>query len=204
MEKKPVELGKIFTTIAFMLVLVTCASFNMYTLFILIAMFAVAFIKKENQTSLVSLLESIYLVLVFGAIRLVVSFFRSAIGQIIIWADGNTLGAFADIFGIISFLVAVALALIALMALINSLSGKPTQTPAVSALAAKSFGIFVPKPVYYPSYPQQAPATPQQAPAAPQQAQTAPQPAAPAAWTCACGHVNTGSFCAACGKPKAM
>ena len=35
--------------------------------------------------------------------------------------------------------------------------------------------------------------------------QAAPQPAAPAApagWTCACGAVNTGKFCAECGQPK--
>ncbi len=35
-----------------------------------------------------------------------------------------------------------------------------------------------------------------------QQAAAQPAPAAPAGWTCACGAVNTGKFCAECGQPK--
>nr|CRY95855.1 hypothetical protein [uncultured prokaryote] len=35
-----------------------------------------------------------------------------------------------------------------------------------------------------------------------QPAPAAPAPAAPAGWTCSCGAVNKGKFCAECGKPK--
>lgn len=192
MEKRSVDLGKIFTTIAFMLVIVTCTVINMYTLIILIAMFAVAFVRKEEQTSLVSILEAVYLYLAFGIIRLIVNFFESSVGQIIVWADGNRFGVFADIFNIIGFLVTVVLAVFALISLINSLAGKPTKTMIVSGLAAKSFGIFAPKPVYYPPYGQQP--YPPQNPQQPQQQADV--------WTCECGRTNTGMFCAGCGKPK--
>jgi membrane protease subunit (stomatin/prohibitin family) len=49
---------------------------------------------------------------------------------------------------------------------------------------------------------QQAQQMPQAAPApaAPVAAQAAP---AASTWTCSCGHVNTGKFCAECGKPNA-
>jgi membrane protease subunit (stomatin/prohibitin family) len=49
---------------------------------------------------------------------------------------------------------------------------------------------------------QQAQQAPQAAPA-PAAPVASAAPAASASWTCSCGHVNTGKFCAECGKPNA-
>jgi hypothetical protein len=146
-------------------------------------MFTVAFFRKEESTSLIPLLEAIYLEILIGISMLVIIFFETVIGKIIDWAGGNRFGAFADVFSVIYFLLAAAFGIIALISLLKSLKGGATRTLIVSDIAAKSLGIFVPKPVYN-QYAQQ------------------PYPSQQA-WVCECGHASTGAFCPNCGKSRA-
>ncbi len=204
MEKNNAQLGKILVTVAFMLVLASITFFDTAILVILVALFVIAYLRKEDQDNLLSLLEAVYVTLAFQIIRLIEYAVESSIKQIIVWAGGNAYGVVNDIFTVLRFLITAGFAFIVIIALINALGKKPTKTLIVHNLALKSFGLFVPKQVdYYQQQPYDVAANQQYAP--PQQTEhTENQHAVQETgeWTCACGRTNTGRFCASCGKPK--
>ena len=103
MENKKVELSSIFAPIAFALVLVTCTGFNVLVLLVLTAMFTVAFFRKEESTSLIPLLEAIYLEILIGISMLVIIFFETVIGKIIDWAGGNRLALLPTYLALFTF-----------------------------------------------------------------------------------------------------
>ncbi len=180
MEKKNVLSAKSLGIIAFVLALITSASFNVTAALIIAVFFLVLAFTEDGTDGKVTVLSALYLVLAGGLVRFVLARIFNIFFQIFQWADSyKAINVFNDISTCIGFVVTIAVALFAVVAIVNLIAGKAVKIPFVTEFAASTIGIVMPK----------APKAPKAAPAA-------------EGWTCECGKTNTGAFCANCGKPK--
>lgn len=191
MEKKGILNGKSLGAIAFFLALLTAGSFSTIAALAIAVFFIVLAVAGDNQNGQLSVLSALYLVIFNGVVRFILGGLEDILMQIFNWADASykAMNAVASIFNVIGFVIAVAVALLAFMGISALLGNRQVNIPVATSFAGKTIGLVMPKP---------QPA-PQQYYAPVQQPQPAPQQGT---WTCSCGKENSGSFCAACGKPR--
>jgi hypothetical protein len=231
-SKKTFEMGLVFAAVAFALTTLTALFWDVTVAVITLAaeaaLFGVLVARKEKTEAIRGVVEAFLLeflyVMVRGLVLICNRFFATPFG----WLRLPKVSSIIDqVFGVFFYLVGIAVAVFAVLALIKVFSGKVPTCFLTKSLAEKVLGIFVPKP----KAPKTAPApAPQAAPApapqqyrpapapayqpapqqqvyqpAPQQApaQPAPQQQASGEWICpTCGSANTGNFCVKCGNRR--
>ncbi|MDD6262504.1 MAG: hypothetical protein PUA83_05400, partial [Clostridiales bacterium] len=180
--KKKFELGLVFGIAAFSLTALSAlfwsSSYAVWVLVAQAALFAVLAVKGEKTEYLKSVVEANLLELAYIVLRGAVNIFDRFLYSPFNWFGWiklvNIESAF---FGVIYYLISIAAAVFAVLALVKVLSGNAPECFVTKSVAEKILGIWVPKPKKEKPAPAPQPAPqPQYQPAPQPQYQPAPQP----------------------------